>query len=198
MRLIHTPTSPFVRKVLVLAQEGSIASQIDLETMNPWSDASVADINPIGKVPALITDDQTLLVDSKLICEYLISTFGLVSMLPADLRFRLLNIQAIADGLLDATVQRFIELNMREQNTQSTKMTERFVTAIKRTLGYLEQSCELITDSINLGSITTGVALAYLDIRYPEFAWRAAAPRLTAWFESFDQRPSMVTTAPPQ
>lgn len=69
MDLIVSPTSPFARKVQILAHEQGLASAITLRKLHPLDDAAeLMAINPLGRVPALITDDQQLVVDSPVIC----------------------------------------------------------------------------------------------------------------------------------
>ena len=51
-------------------------------------------------------------------------------------------------------------------------------------------------DTVDIGTITIGCALGYLDFRYADEDWRATRPKLAAWFERFSERPSMARTAP--
>ena len=50
--------------------------------------------------------------------------------------------------------------------------------------------------TVDIGTITIGCALGYLDFRYGDEDWRATRPKLAAWFERFAKRPSMARTAP--
>ena len=72
MKLRFSPTSPYVRKVTVMAHEAGLDHRFELVATNVWDTASdIGADNPLGKVPALILDDGTVLFDSPVICEYL-------------------------------------------------------------------------------------------------------------------------------
>ena len=74
MKLRHTPRSPFVRKVLVLAHEHGLVDRIELvpTSLSPvQGNDTLALENPLMKVPSLVTDDGEVLFDSPVICEYL-------------------------------------------------------------------------------------------------------------------------------
>ena len=73
MKLYTSPTSPFVRKVLVLIREAGIGG-IDTEEVagTPVAPGSLpVDLNPLGKIPALVLDDGRALYDSRVITRYL-------------------------------------------------------------------------------------------------------------------------------
>src|ERR1700758_601087 len=96
--------SPFVRKVRCAAAFLGLEGDIKLEpadTADP-SD-SVRRQNPLGKIPALILDDGTVLYDSRVILEYLDHRAGGGRIVPAGpARFDALPRQALADGIMDA------------------------------------------------------------------------------------------------
>ncbi len=65
MKLRHSPTSPYVRKVSVTAIELGLAGRIArIPTDTQDRDSGIAEHNPLGKVPALILDDGGVLYDS--------------------------------------------------------------------------------------------------------------------------------------
>ena len=47
----------------------------------------------------------------------------------------------------------------------------------------------------DIGHLTIGAALSYLDFRWPEAGWRATHPALAAWHAGFSARPAVVATA---
>ena len=84
MKLRYSPTSPFVRKVMVTAHETGLADRLDLVTTNPWDlDTDLNKDNPVNKVPALVTDGGEMLYDSTVICEYLDSLHDGQKLFPA-------------------------------------------------------------------------------------------------------------------
>jgi glutathione S-transferase len=70
MKLIGSLTSPYVRKARVVLAEKKI--DYDFELDSPWTpENQVANVNPLGKIPVLMLDDDTVLFDSRVIVEYL-------------------------------------------------------------------------------------------------------------------------------
>jgi glutathione S-transferase len=104
MKLYHSPASPYVRKVMVVAQEAGLLDRIEVATVTttPMApDAAVAAANPVKKIPALVTDDGMALFDSPVICEYLDSLNSGRKLFPdGKARWEALCLQAAADGLL--------------------------------------------------------------------------------------------------
>ena len=79
MKLIYSPTSPFVRKVSVLLLETGLDARVEKETvavtpMNPGD--VLPGLNPLGKVPCLISDDGAPIFDSRVITRYLDAQHG--------------------------------------------------------------------------------------------------------------------------
>ena len=71
MKLYNNRPSPYGRKVLVVAHEKSLMQHIVLVQIDPWSDPiELLAVTPIGRVPALVTDDGAVITDSTTICEY--------------------------------------------------------------------------------------------------------------------------------
>ena len=197
MKLRFSPTSPFVRKVCAVAVATGLESRIEnvrTETTDPswWGD------NPLGKVPALITDDGKALIDSPVICEYLDSLHDGPKVFPpaGEARWTALQQQALADGIMDACVSSYQELR-RPDGERSLGWVERQRGKVDRTLVTLEAEAASLEGDPDIGNIAVACALAYIDLRMPDLDWRAAAPRLTNWYEGFAKNPFMTETAPP-
>lgn len=69
---------------------------------------------------------------------------------------------------------------------------------VQRGLDWLEQNVDQLAEEPDIGSITIGCALGYLDFRFGADKWREGRARLAAWFERFEARPSMQATMPRQ
>ncbi len=198
MKLRHSPTSPFVRKVMVTAAETGLTERIEListDLRDPDSDLPVD--NPLGKVPVLITDDGTRMLDSPVICEYLDSLHHGNRLFPpaGDGRWRVLRLQALGDGILDAAVLCVME-GRRAPDQRSPAFVTKQKGKIAAALDALENEANGFGDAVDAGTVTVGVVLGYLDFRYSEDGWRTGRPALAAWYEEFAQRPSMVESAP--
>ena len=194
MKLRFAPTSPYVRKCLVVAHETGLGNQIEIVPTNPWEpDTTIATDNPLGKVPALTTEDGLSLFDSRVICEYLDSQSNNPHLFPRGLtRWPVLRLAAIGEGILDAADARIME-SRRAAEKIDHAWDMRKKRAIERALDELEHLAGGFT-GIDIGLITVGCALGELDFRFPGEDWRSSRPTLTAWYADFSQRPSMAQT----
>lgn len=198
MKLLVSGTSPYVRKVRVVAIEKHLDSQLQLIEALPWPEpTAIVALNPLGKIPALVTDDGVTLYDSPVICEYLDALTPTIPLIPAagPHRWRVLRLQALADGVLDAAVQLLLE-NRRSPEKQSTVWKDRQIAAIRRAIVALQDDTALDTTPLDLGQITTVIALEYLQFRFPDLDFGIADTRLAAWWRTLRERPSFVATRP--
>jgi len=200
MKLFYSPASPFVRKCLVVAHERGLADRIQTLdcAANPITrDATIVARNPLGKVPTLLTDEGPALYDSRVICEYL-DALGGGGLFPAagPARWRALTEQALGDGMLDAAVLMRYEAAMRPEPLRWAAWTAGQTEKLHSGLAEMEAHAADWGDTVDIGKITFGCVLGYLDLRFASLDWRAAYPRTAAWFARFDARPSMRATAP--
>jgi glutathione S-transferase len=196
MKLFYSPASPFVRKVLVAAKLRGLDGGIELLRSNPHeSPAELLAANPLSKIPALITDAGTTLIDSLVICEHL-DTLGTAAPLipPAGpARVAALQTHAVADGLLDAAVARRGN-SVLPQDDARRALDARLKGVIERSLAVLEATPPGAT--MDIAAATIGCALGYLDFRFAAEPWRAAHPKLSAWFEGVAKTKPFAETVP--
>ena len=200
MKLIIAKPSPYARKARVALIEKAIEFETIVE--NPWlPDTEIGDVNPLGKIPALVLDDGRVIHDSKVIIEYLETLNAPPALIPSspDLRITHKQIEAIADGISDAIVLIRLEgtrpaaMQSSDWVSRQRKKIEASVAELSRLLG--EQ--EWFTNAgFGLGDVTTGCALGFLDFRFPEFDWRPSAPNLERLFARLSARPSFSQTTP--
>jgi len=202
MKLRYSPASPYVRKCLVFAHETGLAGRIEtVPTVTADPGSGLAKDNPLGKIPALILKDGQVFFDSPVICEYLDSLHRRPKLLPArgKARWTALRRQALADGLLDASLLRRYE-SLRPASERSGTWDEKQKSVVVRTLDALEKEAKDLgkpaAKRTTLGHIAIGCALGYLDFRFAVEDWRATHPKLAAWYETFAKRPSMAATVP--
>lgn len=195
MKLFYSPTSPFVRKVVACAIACELESQIERVRTNPWdSPADLLAANPLSKVPCLVTEDGLALFDSKVICEYLdFRGRGALFPPPGAARWRALRNQAVADGITDAAVLLRRDA-ARPQEAARTEAMQRQRMVMRSGLDALE--AEPLPDHVDIGTISVGCALGYLDLRFAAENWRSGRPKLERWFETMRTRPEMANTAP--
>ncbi len=199
MKLHSSPTSPYVRKVRVLLLETGLHDQVDqvAQAVTPTSpNDEVNTDNPLGKVPALHTDDGMSLYDSPVICEYLDSLHTGAKMYPASGHARWLAIrrQALGDGLLDAALLGRYEAASRPPAFFWSEWMDGQMLKIERGLDAMQSEAAGLGETVDIGTITFACALGYLDFRYGDNDWRAKRPALAAWYDRFVQRPAMQAT----
>ncbi len=198
MKLRYSPTSPYVRKVMASAIELGISSSIELLPTNPWDpETDLSTHNPLGKVPALITEGGEVLYDSHVILEFFDSLNPNLKLIPQNgrARWNALRRHALADGILDASILAFLEAK-RADDERSDNWIARQKATVVRALDQLESEADNLGQEASIATITIGVALGYLDFRFVDDNWRADHPALADWYDLFSQRPSMEETMP--
>ncbi|TMJ90696.1 MAG: glutathione S-transferase [Alphaproteobacteria bacterium] len=200
LTLRSSPSSPFVRKVRIAASVLGLEPEIALEpadTMN--ASDPVRRQNPLGKIPALVLEDGTVLFDSRVILDYLDYRAGGGRIVPSDAgaRFAALRLQALADGLMDASVLLVYEGRFRPAERHEPKWLDHQSGKIARALAALEAAPPALSTTPDVGQIALACALGYRDFRF-EGTWRREHPRLVAWLDRFAARvPAFAATAPP-
>jgi len=195
MKLYTNPASPFGRKCRVIARELGI--KLEEINISPFQDPNMRKINPLGKIPALQLDDGSVLFDSPVICEYLNHTGGgkffpgMNIFKHASGRWKALCLQALGDGLADATVA-WVLMGREEQVPK--KARARQMETILAALDALER-VKFAKDP-TIGEIAVACALGYMELRLTDLDWRASHPNLSGWYAQFCEYPSMKGTAP--
>ncbi|WP_174873821.1 glutathione S-transferase [Vogesella oryzae] len=202
MKLIASLTSPYARKVRIVLAEKKIDCPLQVDI--PWETTStVADFNPLGKVPVLIMDDGSTLYDSRVIVEYLENSSPVSRLLPQDSKRMLIETrrwEALADGICDAAACIVVE-KRRPADKQSQEWIDRQQGKVDRGLQALSsmlgerQWCN--GEAYSLADIATGCALGFLDFRFPQLDWRSPYPNLAALEERLAARPTFAETVPP-
>jgi glutathione S-transferase len=200
MKIFYSPASPYVRKCMVIAEELGLASRIEClaAAANPINrDQQIVANNPLGKIPALITDDGTALYDSRVIAEYL-NDLGKGQYVPAQgtARWRALTEQALGDGMLDAALLARYEAVMRPEQLRWADWTRGQMEKIFSGIAQIEAGCEQWGERWDIGTITLACALGYLDFRFADVDWRSQHPKAAHWFARMNAKPSMQTTLP--
>ena len=200
MKLIGSLTSPYVRKARIVLAEKKIEYEFVLD--NPWNaDTGVAKLNPLGKVPVLVLDDDSTLFDSRVIVEYLDSVTPNNRLLPAAGRdrIRIKRWEALADGVLDAAVAAFLE-SRRPKKEQSASVIERQREKIVRSLEMMSEELGeqpwCTGNAFSLADVAVGSALGYLDFRLGDINWREQHANLARLFDELMARPSFADTVP--
>ncbi len=201
LTLYFSHTSPYVRKVMVLAHEAGLVDQLEIVIGSGTPlDVGGAPIqaNPLGKVPTLSRPDGAALYDSRVICEYLDSRAQAGLYPDGARRWDALTLEATADGILDAALLMMYEIRLRPEEIRFTPFVEGQWDKIDRALDVLEARwMAYLAGPLCIGQISLGCALGYLDLRHGARDWRATRPALAQWDARFAARGSMEATQPP-
>jgi glutathione S-transferase len=203
MKLIGAITSPYVRKVRIVMAEKKLDYQFVQEDV--WAaETTIAESNPLGKVPCLVMEGGEALFDSRVIVEYLDTLSPVGKLIPAVGRERaeVKTWEALADGVLDAAI-----LARLENHWAGRSKAQRSQAWIDRQLGKVSGSLKAMSQGLgdkpfcagihlSLADIAVGCALGYLDFRFPEIDWRTPYPNLAKLQDKLMQRPSFQDTRP--
>jgi glutathione S-transferase len=185
--LRSSPPSPFGRKVKIAAKLLALWDQLDVQRADPTDPAdSLRGQNPLGKIPALILDDGTVLYDSRVIIEYLDTLAGGGRIIPARgvERFQVLTMAALGDGIAEAALLMIYEIRFRTPELRSATWTANQQSKVDRALVVLERKPPELAALPDAGAISVACALGYLDLRF-DGQWRQTYPRLVDWLDRF-------------
>lgn len=199
MKLYGSDTSPYVRKVRVVIAEKKIDCEWILERPAD-SGGRFRELNPLGKIPVLETDDGNVIYDSPVIAEYL-DSLSAPQLIPASgkARWQVQTLHALGDGMMDATVARMLEQRKPEDKqtvTVVSKQEGKVADALFSLNGVVAINKFLVDDSFSMADVAIGTALSYIDFRYAH-NWRSQYPALAEWAESIFSRSSFISTLPP-
>lgn len=200
-KLMGSLTSPFVRKVRIVAAEKHIDYEFIVDV--PWEASThVPDYNPLGKVPVWIMEDGRSLFDSRVICEFLDHISPVHPLIPRETRPRIAvkRWEALADGIIDAAALVFME-RKRPTTQQNPEWIARQIDKVNRGLAALATDLGkndwCAEGTYTLADIAVGCALGYLDLRFKgEMDWRRGHPGLSELFDRLMQRPGFKDTVP--
>ena len=201
LKLFYSDRSPYVRKVMVTLHEVNLFENVEIVSVrtNPLGVVEdLVDVSPLGKIPTLVLPDGTTIFDSRVICSYL-NSIGKSDLYLAkeNLKWSIKTAEANFDGILDAALLMVYEHRYRQDIYQSVEWLENLWKKIERTLDfYNNSSSKILSGSLNMGQISLGCALGYLDYRHNNRNWRAKNQNLRDWFAEFSERLSMRNTIP--
>jgi glutathione S-transferase len=199
LTLRNSPASPFGRKVAVALNILGMADKVQTVTADTISPTdTIRSQNPLGKIPTLMLEDGQAVYDSRVIIEYLNEVDGRNVLIPTGMqRIEVLRQQALADGILDASILRMYEIRFRPTETHSQPWLDHQIGKVDRSMKEAEKVFKVgATTTPHIGEITMACVLGYLDFRFAG-SWRKAYPQLVAWFDEFHARvPSFAASTP--
>jgi glutathione S-transferase len=200
MILRSSPSSPFGRKVRIAVSLLGFDGDVKIESADTTDvNDSVRAQNPLGKIPVLIAEDGIAYYDSRVILDYLDDRAGGGKIVPREPKARLaaLRLQALCDGILDASILTIYETRWRKADAHEPKWLEHQAGKVARGLAALEAAPPALDAGLpNVGQITLACVLGYRDFRFGG-GWRSDHPRLAAWLDDFAARvPAYAATKP--
>lgn len=211
MKLFYSPFHTLVHKVLVTAHECGHWDRMERVATFPLKNSQGEDygdsyditlINPLDKVPTLVTDEGQPIFGSQAICEYLDSTSLARKMYPAHgpKRWDALSRLSLSDTIFEKTVQMVME-QWKPQEQWNLGLFDWLWPKFIAGLDSLERDAQTEWDEFDVGHAAMLHAISYLGFRaefyeakdplYPEFRWRDGRLALSAWFDEAIQRPSV-------
>jgi glutathione S-transferase len=193
-----TPMSPFGRKVRMAISRLGLWDRIEMVKADPMdaNDVLRRD-NPLGKIPTLITDDGKAVYDSRVILEYLDHLAGGGRLIPTTwpARVETLTLQAMADGVMDASILIVYEARHRPEALHHQPWLDYQRGKVVRGLtAFAKQPAD--SAKFDVGTITAACMLGYLDVR-KQVDWRPEFPALVQWLDQFRAKhPEFDATAP--
>ncbi|MDB9863203.1 glutathione S-transferase [Litorivicinus sp.] len=192
MELICSLTSPYARRVRVLAIELGIESMIQVTAVSPRESKDLWRLNPIGKVPTLKLDDGSAIFDSLVICDYLVGQFKPGWGQPNNIsqweyRTRLSQLNQTSDA--GSQMRKLLGQEPPQEKAAWFQFDK-----IKRSITHINANWADFESEISLVTIGLGCTMDWLYVRFPEQPWEAEFPRIHKWFQEFKERPSMQQT----
>jgi glutathione S-transferase len=201
MKLHHSPTSPYVRKVMIVLREAGLLDRVALvpHASTPLAeDPTLVAAAPLARIPCLEREDGPAIFDSRVICRYLDSLHAGRKIYPEGAAlWTTLTLEALADGVLDSAVSAVYEMRLRPEGARFQPWIDAQKGKIARAIGALEAEwIAHLAGPLDAGAIAVGVALGYVDFRHGDLNWRAGCPKLAAWHATFAERESYAATMP--
>ena len=198
MKLFYSPLSPYVRKVMIVAHELGLTDRIETVegTGTPMApNDEVVAANPVGRIPALVTEDQGTLMDSRVICRYL-NSLGGGSMYGQGEDFPVLAREALAEGIADSSLLAAYEARLRPEEIRYQPWVDGQYGKIRRGLKAFDARIGELDGDFTIDQVALIAACGHVDFRHGDLGWREDCPALADWLAGMAERPSVKATAP--
>lgn len=199
--LHHSPASPFVRMVMVVAHETGLADEIEcVEAVGtPLAPGTMPVAqNPLGKIPTLERPDGPAMFDSRVICRFLDSQ-GTGRLYPESRIWEVLTLEALAHGLTEAVLLMTYEARLRPEDKQMPEIVDaQWSKAHRAAAAANSRWMSHLSGPLDAAQVALACGLGYADFRHPHRDWRSGNEALAEWYTRFSERPSMQATKPPE
>jgi len=201
MKLTFSPASPFARKVRIAAIELSLVDKIEFvpASVAPGqANEEYSRITPLKKLPVLILNTGEVILDSYVIVEYLNDLAG-GNLIPdyGPMRRKLKTDHSLLQGMLDSMLLCRYEKMVRPQGLQWQAWYDDHWNRAWSGMARFETRDDVLSGPFNIAQIGLVCVLGYADFRFGDCGWRKAYPKLDAFYQKVQQRPSVKISAPP-
>jgi glutathione S-transferase len=203
MKLTFSPNSPFARKVKIVAIELGLVDRIEFipasVTPTQINEEYASKISPLRKLPALILDDGSVIVDSMTIVDYLddLAGGGKLTPISGPERWARRTEHTILQGMLDAMLLCRYEKMLRPEPLRWQAWYDDQWNRAWQGFKLFEGRGETFARPLDITQIALVCALGYADFRFADCGWRDHFPRLKAFHADMMERPSVRDTVAP-
>ena len=199
--LYHLALSPYARKVRLALAEKRLPVELVIE--KPWERRKeYLELNPAGTVPTLVEDNELVVPDSAVICEYLDEAYPEMPLMgdTLDERVEVRRLTAWFDGKFAAEVtqnllgEKYIRQQARRGSADSGAIRTGY-TALRYHLEYMGWLVEnrewLAGANLSLADFAAAAHLSCLDY-IGDIDWRLSRP-VRVWYARIKSRPGFRT-----
>lgn len=196
IKLLYSPPSPFSAKVVMAAALAGITIEKIVVQTGPQPD-ELTSVNPLGKIPCLITDSGEGIYDSRTITQHLNRLSGnvLFPRNPGE-RLEAERLEALADGICDCLLAHVYERRARPEEKVHQPWLDLQWSKVVRALDRLDADPPAFGETPTVGHLALRATLAYLDLRFAGL-WAPGRANLQGWAARFDRSfPELAALVP--
>ena len=194
-KLLVSLASPYSSKVRMAATHcGYEFETVLTDASKPNAELSL--LNPLGKIPVLLSEKDGAVFDSAVITQYLNRETG-GKLLPraAAKRLEAERLEAIADGINDCAIAYIYEQRQRPETHIYQGWLDKQWGKVTTALDYLESVSPKLPAKIHSGHIALAATLGYLNLRFP--GWDRGRPKLKRYLKKFTEKHADLATMLP-
>jgi glutathione S-transferase len=198
MQLIGRTMSPFVRRVAATLNLYGYAYE-NLPFATATQGAEIARFNPVGRVPALVTDAGESIVDSAAIIDWLDHQVGAdraLTPLAGPDRFAVTKCLALALGAVEKAVLATYEKDRRPADKVWPEQVDKLLGQARGGFEALEAQLTgewLVLGRMTQADVTTGIALDSAEM-FNKPAYEGRLPKLKALRDRLNAIPAIGST----
>lgn len=195
-KLLYSSASPYSAKVrMCAAHAGFLLHSEAIDTSAPPAELSA--VNPLGKIPVLLTEENGALYDSRVITQYIDRASGgaLFPRKPGK-RTQAERLEALADGICDCLLAHVYERRSRPATLVHQPWLDKQWTKVLGALDSLESAPPKAPRKLHAGHIALRSTLGYLTLRFAG-EWEEGRGGLRRWANRFDKKhPDLASFLP--